>query len=584
MAQMLPPYVGEKTKSDAERRLFGKIERDLSDEWVVLHSLGLGDHPRKPWAEIDFVLIGPQGVFCIEVKGGRVSREAGMWRFTDREGRSNDKAEGPFEQVGSASAALAKRIHARAPLRGVMVGYGVATPDIDFRIQGPDVVSEVVFDASHAHEPFLRYVDQLSTYWAARLPGARRPTAHDREVLLNLLRGDFDLRPSLRHRVGLVSDELVGLTEKQYEVLDGLEDNPRALIRGGAGTGKTLLAIEEASRLASRGYSVLMCCYNRALGQYLKAATADQEKIRAVSLHAYMYELIDRAGLVNRLSAGSDDDLYGVTYPQLALEALLSRADAPTFDVLILDEAQDVLRVDYVDVFDVLLKEGLRGGGWRVFIDPKQNIYQGVELLGMQALMEQHPARFTLQTNCRNTAPIATALAMLSGIDTGEVRPIAGPEVDIIWYADDADQARRLSRHIARLLSDGIKPSEVTVLSRRKLENTAALSELPSVPVKVEKVERLTHFTKQDWGAPSGAERSVRFSTVSGFKGLESDVVLLVDVNELHTPAALTNVYVGASRARSVLGVFLSETARDDYEEMAFRFGAGRVEENLDES
>src|SRR5438105_1281638 len=112
---MIPQTVRRGTSSDAERKLFRVIRDDLSDEWTVLHSLGLAGHERKPWAEVDFVLIGPPGVYCLEVKGGRIRREAGRWFFTDRAGRTTEKGEGPFEQVGGASAALAGHLFARMP-------------------------------------------------------------------------------------------------------------------------------------------------------------------------------------------------------------------------------------------------------------------------------------------------------------------------------------------------------------------------------------------------------------------------------------------------------------------------------------
>ena len=96
MARMVPPIVSDATQSNAEIRLFGKIRDELSDDWIVLHSLGLAGHARKPWAEIDFVLIGPPGVFCLEVKGGRVARRDGMWEFTNRHGETTRKRGGLY--------------------------------------------------------------------------------------------------------------------------------------------------------------------------------------------------------------------------------------------------------------------------------------------------------------------------------------------------------------------------------------------------------------------------------------------------------------------------------------------------------
>ena len=109
MARMCPAVVSEHTKSPAEVDVFGIVARELSEEWTALHSLGIAVHPRKPWAEADFVLVGPPGVFVLEVKGQHVRRENGKWIFTSGGGRDSEpKAEGPFDQAGGASAALFK--------------------------------------------------------------------------------------------------------------------------------------------------------------------------------------------------------------------------------------------------------------------------------------------------------------------------------------------------------------------------------------------------------------------------------------------------------------------------------------------
>jgi hypothetical protein len=109
---MFPPFVSPSTTSDAERKIFVVIKEQLPDEdWIALHSLGLTGHAAKPWAEIDFVLIGPSGVYGLEVKGGQVSRRDGLWLFRNRHNRINSKKEGPFEQVGTATSVLRKHLY-----------------------------------------------------------------------------------------------------------------------------------------------------------------------------------------------------------------------------------------------------------------------------------------------------------------------------------------------------------------------------------------------------------------------------------------------------------------------------------------
>src|SRR5688572_12118420 len=100
MATMYPPEIPAEVQSNAERKIFDLVRMDLSNEWSALHSVGLITHRTKPWAEIDFVLIGPAGVFCLEVKGGRIARRDGRYLFTDRNDVTTVKDQGPFEQVG----------------------------------------------------------------------------------------------------------------------------------------------------------------------------------------------------------------------------------------------------------------------------------------------------------------------------------------------------------------------------------------------------------------------------------------------------------------------------------------------------
>ena len=86
MAKMLPPEISTNVKSPADIALFPKLRKELDDNWVVLHSVGTAGIPNKPWSEIDFVCVSQSGVYCIEVKGGRITRRDGIWIQIDRHG------------------------------------------------------------------------------------------------------------------------------------------------------------------------------------------------------------------------------------------------------------------------------------------------------------------------------------------------------------------------------------------------------------------------------------------------------------------------------------------------------------------
>lgn len=567
MARMIPQCPPITNPSKAENRLFYRIRDELTDAWTVLHSLGLGNHRVKPWTETDFVLIGPLGVYCIEVKGGRVSRREGQWVFIDGNDEARSKREGPFEQAGGASAALYSYLKERVPeVRGSVVGFGVATPDFTFDIAGPDIIDHVLYDERDASKKFSVYVNRISAYWHQRLHGSASVpplTPGICERIRDQIRPDFDLEPSLRSQMGVVSKELLRLTNEQYRVIDALVENPRVMIRGGPGTGKSLLAIREARRIANNGGRVLLCCFNRQLARHLSSTLADCPAVTVAHVHGYMAELVKNAGLSHRLPAAEPADLFDVFYPELCVEILLG-GGAVEFDALILDEGQDLLREAYVDVFDGLLKGGIKAGLWRVFYDPNQDIYKGQQPKAIRALDNALPAQFKLFTNCRNTQPIALETSLLAGTACDETLVVGGPPVRKQWYSTPAQQARQVSNHINSLLSDGIRPEEIVILSRRRLQNSALALGLRTVGLPL--VDISQSMTKP-------TERCLRFSTVAAFKGLESEAVVLADIDDLSSDMARELLYVGTSRARLLLALFFSESVRKNYELCAFKFG-----------
>jgi hypothetical protein len=553
----------------AERRLFEVIRQQLGPDWTAMHSVGLAVHATKPWAEIDFVLVGPPGLFCLEVKGGLVERKAGRWRFGD-----SVKNEGPFEQVGGAAAALRNYLVDQLPsLNAAMVCYGVITPDITFAFEGPDVIPDAVYDISDASRPFDTYMDRLTRFWRDRLQAMRksvRPLSKDDcRRIVETIRGDFDLIRSLRTRADVINSELVRLTVEQYRVLDELADNARVLVRGGAGTGKTLLGVEEARRRAAGAERVFFCCFNRALAESVEAMLSGDELVKVSTLHKYMAKSVHDAGLDSRLPRVEEDDLLTVHYPRISLEALLELEELGSYDVLIVDELQDLLLPAYLDVLDALLKNGLAQGQWKMFMDPHQDIFGSIGPDAFNRLLACGPAQCRLTVNCRNTQPIATTVALLSSVQGEAALVEDGPEVVHTWYRNAGDQRRAVTNSLNRLLSGGLRPPDIVILSPRRFDSSDLCAGV-RFPVRV--VDMTSHRQR-------GRIDGVRYYTIGAFKGLEADAVLLVDIDRLGSEAGRLWTYVGCSRAKVFLEVFLKEDQREAYAALAAALGrslAGR--------
>jgi hypothetical protein len=104
MARMIPPLLSPDVKSSGEKQVFQLLQQDPgTQDWGVLHSLGLARHVTRLYGEIDFVVLVPgHGVFCLEVKSGSVSRRGGVWTFTNRFGELADHAGGRRQRAAVA--------------------------------------------------------------------------------------------------------------------------------------------------------------------------------------------------------------------------------------------------------------------------------------------------------------------------------------------------------------------------------------------------------------------------------------------------------------------------------------------------
>src|SRR5215212_3210083 len=134
---MIPSYYDERTRSNAERRVFDLLKTDPdTDTWVVLHSLGLTARAGKPYGEIDFVVLVPgTGIVCLEVKGGRVSSSEGVWYTSDRYGQRSQLKRSPFMQAREGMfalrEALLKHFGNNHPVSRCPIGYAVIFADVD---------------------------------------------------------------------------------------------------------------------------------------------------------------------------------------------------------------------------------------------------------------------------------------------------------------------------------------------------------------------------------------------------------------------------------------------------------------------
>ena len=560
MAKMIPAAISPQVKSPAERKIYEWFKNDpMTKDWVVFHSLGIENHQTVVFGEIDFLVAASnQGVFALEVKGGRISRRDGVWIYTDKYGVEHEKVRGPFEQAAegmySVREELSKRSDA-ASLRNLLCGYGVMFPDIEYENEDIDVSQEQIFD-KRDKEFVGRYIKRLAEYNKEKLKQKKvfvvYPSDSDIDQIVSVLRRDFDKAVPLSTKIGYAEETLITLTDEQYRCVDGLTYNKRCLINGAAGTGKTVLAIKNVKESVSQGKKVGFFCYNLLLEQELRRHFNDDETLRPAyvgSLTSYVENLVKKHNLFDFSTITDFGTFYREDLPILALDAI--ELEGILFDKIVIDEAQDLMNENYLALIDALLAGGLKKGEWFFFGDfDLQTIYnRGISYAAVSEMLEEKAnfAVFELTKNCRNTPNIQKEMNKIAGVSYETLKKNSEmPEVKYLQFETQEEEAELLEQEIKALLLHGIKKSDITILSPFKREKSA--------------IQLLKKYKIANVGTE---EDEITYSTIQGFKGLENAIVILTDIQTYNRPDLM---YVAMSRARSML-IILETKYAEKYRE-----------------
>ena len=565
MLQMIPNVLAPEIKSPAEKRLFIDFrDHQTEHKYIVLHSLGVAEHANNIFGEIDFVVICNEGVLCLEVKGGDVSRRNGVWEFTNRYGKRSQKTEGPFQQVQgnmhSLRQYMVRRLGSADPLVRCQYACAIAMPDCRFSSTGIDLIEEILFDAKSPWN-LDTMVSQSFLYWRQtclekhNFEGGRLTDA-EMDKMANLLRGDFHFVPSLKDSVDRASKELLALTAEQYEVLESLSENPRTLVSGVAGAGKTLIAMEQARRAYWEGKNVLYLCYNHNIAQYV-AYQFEKEQIciDASTLHAFMMRLCKMEW---------NPDLTAEFYEKELPNIFKAKPEIPVYDLVVIDEGQDVLTEGYLECIDRLVQGGFQNGNWVIYYDPNQNIFNSyAELAKMLSELraQTHATSWKLPTNCRNTKQIANANILMTNIPNQGKPKVSGPNVEYDSYCGKSDERNKINAIIRNIQDSGAVGGDFIVLSRYTLAN-------PQNGLGKDGLDKDLGMLKTTGPLWKAKKNDVRFSTISAFKGLESKIVIMIDVDRFSDENTRLLNYVAASRACAMLYVLYDCGAENERQTM----------------
>jgi hypothetical protein len=401
---VVPDYIRQDPYREAEVWVYDRLREDLDDDWRCYYSrpwLGLTPTGEEKDGEADFVVAHEDhGFLTVEVKGGKVWREEGseQWFSKNRLGITN-KIKDPVKQAHDSKHELLRQLKDQPGWRRqyITVRHGVVLPDSG----EPDHV--LGSNMPRFLFAFSEDCKWLGAWIRARLsrhgetsdtPG-KGLEADGMNVLQEMLAGKIEFRTSLRRVLGSDRREIERLTREQYDVLTSLEDQSQMAISGGAGTGKTLLALEKACRAAESGKKTLLVCFNAPLGEYLERLTAGIAGVTAGSFHS----ICSRLSGARRHATVPDRTWFDYTLPEALADTVASDATL-AFDAIVVDEGQD-FRDGWLTALHLCLRD-TKAGAFYVFYDDNQRVYHRDG--GWLAELPQ--CKYHLTRNLRNTRSI----------------------------------------------------------------------------------------------------------------------------------------------------------------------------------
>ncbi|MBW8732179.1 MAG: NERD domain-containing protein [Terrabacter sp.] len=519
---------------ESERLVWERLSRTAGDDTVLIPNLrltsALKDH------ELDVVVIMPQvGIVVVEVKGGSVSVDhQGQWWSGGGTRRNRVR---PVDQCRDGKYALRTFVEDDPRWKGrhsrVRWGHAVVVPytDVADDFATPDCPRWMISGRGDLDDLAGRLHDVCELQEHSQ----RVPNADDVELILEILTGRSFPVPDVTSEADEREATADRLTQEQATLLSVTRMIRRMEIRGGAGSGKTILALTQAKDLTRgqgdrKAQRVALVCYSIGLSQYFKRQLAGVPRHHRPAFVGSFEDLANEWGIDTASHDRNDAAFWERDLAARMTEIAAALPDGKRFDALIVDEAQD-----FADHWWYPLMKALRDedeGGLYVYSDENQRIFArfGQPPVPLVPLVLDHNLRNTQQI-ARAFGPLAPMRMHLRGGVGADVRFVACPRDEAIGSADD---------QVDLLLEQGWQPQHVALLTMGSRH-----------PAQVERQEADGHigYWRSFWD-----NDDVFYGHVLGCKGLERRAVVLC-VNAKNTERAREMLYVGMSRATDELVV-----------------------------
>lgn len=509
--------------TESEREAWKTLKGQLREGDALLHGVRITD-PVNGDIEIDLLVLMPErGAAVVEVKGGQITYADGKVTQSDAYG---ERIIDPFTRAMQQMHSLRRYIeHSPTWSRGHLRAAWLACfPHSEIAgALGPQGPREVII----GKEDLPDAAEIIEKRLGNRHDTTRVPAEGWVEDVVDLLLGPprpEDIPSRVARRLARVDE----LAAQQEALLSFVSPNPRYVVTGSAGTGKTWLAVEQARRWAKEGKRVAFVTYGRGVVTLVQSLADQMSPRERPDFIGTFHQLGYRWGIT--APPGSAQSYWDVEIPKRMIEATATMDPGKRFDAFVVDEAQDfanswwpALLSSARSIDDVRLA---------IFRDDEQTVFKD-----RAGRPDETLVHFVLDRNLRNAKEIVDIFRPL--IDANP-RARSGDGLGVEFVPCSRDEVIHTADDVVEELFEqrGWLPDDIALLTTAHRHD-----------IQKEKDADKDAYWASLW------DNDVFHGTVAGFKGLERPaIVLAVDgFHEGVIPAQV--IYVGMSRARDLLVV-----------------------------
>lgn len=330
----------EMNNSGAEWILYNKF-KSLSDDYYIFHSVNI---PVKDTnigylteKEIDFIIFNPYyGILCVEVKGGSIKGENNYIYQAPRNNLDNFHRIDPISQIKKPKYKMIKELSEQYPNN--FGGYAVntltwfvdveeknmqGTLPMDYRLYSRTLWKENIEDIEKS------IISVFKNQLVKKFYTEKNEQAID--VVLNTIAPKFNAIMPLQDIFNYNKEKFYRMTKEQIKVMSSLEDNRYVFVEGLAGSGKSLIALASAKKLAKNNKKVLIICFNKFLKEHFKNSLGEySDSINVMNIY----------DLSKRITGNIPSNFFAPDQVKL-LDYIIENIDTFDFNHIIVDEAQD---------------------------------------------------------------------------------------------------------------------------------------------------------------------------------------------------------------------------------------------------